>query len=195
MNRRGPAGYTLLEAMIVIAIIAILVAVLMPRANSDLCDQLVSTAQTVLSDMEYGRSLAVANNDSYQFTFNLTNNSYVLQYAGTVPALKTLPRTPYSNPSEGPTTQTTTLGTLTGMAVPVTLAAVGSSSTTSSGPTTTLTFGPLGQITQGQDMMIWLAAGTNSWQRYLPLYVNHVTGLTTVGTYSGIGPPASLLGH
>ena len=52
-----------------------------------------------------------------------------------------------------------------------------------------LEFGPLGGTSRTQQTAIWLAGGAGSATRYLRLDVNPVTGLTTVGAYSGDGPP------
>jgi hypothetical protein len=51
-----------------------------------------------------------------------------------------------------------------------------------------LEFGPLGETTRSQKTVVWLAAGAGSGTRYLQLHVNPVTGLTTVGPYTGTGP-------
>ena len=52
-----------------------------------------------------------------------------------------------------------------------------------------LEFGPLGATTRSEQTVIWLAAGKGLAARYIRLDVNPVTGLCTVGPYSGEGPP------
>jgi hypothetical protein len=50
-------------------------------------------------------------------------------------------------------------------------------------------FGPLGETTRTEYTFVWLSAGRGAAKRYIFLYVNPVTGLTTIGSYSGYGPP------
>ena len=85
------AGFTLVEVLMVVLTVAVLAAIVVPMMNPNIHDRLQTAAQTVASDMAYGRSLAVTNNDSYTFTFNVASNQYSLQYAGSNPALATLP--------------------------------------------------------------------------------------------------------
>ena len=69
-------AFTLLELLLVVAIVGILVGVLLPDMQPAVYDQLRSTAQIVATDLAYARSLAVANNDNYRITFDLNNNQY-----------------------------------------------------------------------------------------------------------------------
>ena len=99
MPPRHPA-FTLLELLLVVAIVGILVGVLLPNMQPAVYDQLRSTAQIVATDLAYARSLAVANNDNYRITFDLNANQYVLTHSGTNAALNTLPKTPFSSPGD-----------------------------------------------------------------------------------------------
>ena len=132
---RTTAGYTLLELMIVVAIIMVLAAVMLPRTDMELSGQLQSVAEVVAGDMEYARSLAVANSDTYQITFSPSGNSYVLQYSGSNNALKTLPQVPFRQAGDAATQQTTSLASLPNMGPQVALLAVGANSNGSWQPT------------------------------------------------------------
>ena len=83
MRRRQPtAGFTLVEVLMVVLLMSVLAAIALPSMNPSIHDQLQAVAEIVANDMAYGRSLAVANNGTYRFTFDLTNNQYYLQYTG-----------------------------------------------------------------------------------------------------------------
>ena len=51
----------------------------------------------------------------------------------------------------------------------------------------------LGGTTSSTPTWIWLATGTGSGHQYLVITVNPVTGVTSIGTYSGTAPAKSLL--
>jgi hypothetical protein len=54
-------------------------------------------------------------------------------------------------------------------------------------------FGPLGETTRSAWTLVWLAAGSGEYTRYVNLSVNPVTGLAAVGACSRMGPPAAVL--
>ena len=72
LHRRPTAGLTLIELLIVVAVMGILAGLVLPSSNPSLHDQLRSAAQILAGDLAYGRSLAVTHNSRYQFTFDLT---------------------------------------------------------------------------------------------------------------------------
>lgn len=182
---------TVLETLIVITIISILAAMAYTSSNMSVDDQLLSAAQILANDLSYGRSLAVANNDKYMFTFNLTGNSYTLQHSGTNPALTNLPQTPFfRTPSPQ---NTVSLAALPEIGLQVSLLAVGATSGTSTSAITQIEFGPLGQTTDSRVATVWLAAGPAGSQQYISVSVNPVTGLASLSGLSSTAPPANLL--
>lgn len=78
--KRNPFGFTLLELMITICIIAALIAVAAPTyqqwAENARYREAARDAASVLREAQ---SMAVSKNTSYKVVFDLDNNSYTLQ--------------------------------------------------------------------------------------------------------------------
>src|SRR5262245_20482037 len=106
------SAFSLIELLIVIAMMGILAAVALPSLSSGTYEELESTAQIVASDLAYGRSLAVANNSRYRYSFDVSLNRYILKHSGTNPVLNALPPAPSRAPSDPPDQQITDLGKL-----------------------------------------------------------------------------------
>src|SRR5688500_572070 len=98
------SGFTLIELMIVVALLSLVAATIIPNANPSLRDQLEGAAEILSGDIAFARSLAVANDSNYRIAFDFTQNRYVLTHTGTNPALNDLPRSPYALSSD-PTNQ------------------------------------------------------------------------------------------
>ena len=187
--RTTGVGFTLIELLIVIALMGILAALVIPSANPAIRDQLIATAQIVAGDLGYARSLAVVNNSSYRFTFDLVGNRYTLQHSGTNPSLNTLPASLFENPTNPPPTQyIVDLDELAHIGPTVRLFVVGTGDLNTVRPITQMDFGPLGGLTSAQDVYFWLTAGNDRSQRYIYLLVSAATGLATVGDYGGTAP-------
>jgi prepilin-type N-terminal cleavage/methylation domain-containing protein len=190
-DRRPPAAFSLIEVLLVIALMAILAAVVLPNSNPSIHDQLQSAAQIVAADLSYARSLAVTYGSNYRVEFNANDNRYVLQHSGANAALDALPDSPFRNPYDPADRHVVQLDQLPHLGPPVRLAATA----TFAGALASaddVEFGPLGETTRSEYTLIWLAAGEGASKRYVMLYVNPVTGLTTIGPYSGHGPPESM---
>jgi prepilin-type N-terminal cleavage/methylation domain-containing protein len=184
-------AFTLLELLMVIAVVGILFGMVLTRSEPNVDDQLRAAAAIVASDLEYGRSLAVANGDTYRFTFDGQNNQYVLQYSGSNSALNTLPATPFRSTSDPANQYIVSLANLPHLGKPVALCAAGTASSSAPQQVTTLEFQPLGGTTCSGTTYVWLAAGRSPNNRYIAVTVDPTTGLAASGTYSSTGPPAS----
>jgi prepilin-type N-terminal cleavage/methylation domain-containing protein len=189
--RHARAAFTLIELLLVLAIMGILAGVLLPSMQPAVYDQLRSTAQIVATDLAYARSLALANNSNYRITFDLSANRFLLKHSGVNAALNTLPRTPFSSASDTADQHIVDLDELPHIGPVVRLAAAATTGTTTQSAAS-IEFGPLGQTTNADPTTIWLMAGGGNGRRYITITVNPVTGMTFVGEYSSAGPPAGI---
>jgi prepilin-type N-terminal cleavage/methylation domain-containing protein len=186
---RHPAGFSLVELLIVISLMGILTALAMPSANSGIPDQLQSAADVIAADIAYARSLAVTNNSKYRLTFDPDQGTYVLQHSGTDVALANLPPSPFRSSQEAATSQTVKLADLPHLGTAVKLVGVYSAGSTPA-IVTDLEFGPLGESTRSDETIIWLSAGRSAARRFLSIRVNPVTGLSWIEGYQATVPAA-----
>jgi len=191
-GRRQSAGFSLIELLIVIAVLGILAGLVLPRSNPSLYDQLRGAAQVLRTDLAYARSLAVTNSSSYRITFDAAGNRYVLEHSGSKAALDPLPDSPFRDPDDPVTRHVVELDRLphVGLGVRIVTAA---SSGAGTERVSDVEFGPLGQTTRSSPTVVWLAAGHGSDTRYLSLTINPVTGLTDAEYRAAEGPPAETL--
>ncbi|MEE8452854.1 MAG: prepilin-type N-terminal cleavage/methylation domain-containing protein [Thermoguttaceae bacterium] len=191
-RRRQSDGISLIELLIVIAIMGVLVGMVIPKSDPGIHDQLRSAAQIVRTDLAYARSLAITNNSTYEVLFRTALNRYVLKHSGPNAALDTLPPSPFSNPGDPPDRHIVKLGELPNLGPGVELVAAGTLGNTPQS-VGRVEFRPMGETTRSEETVIWLAAGRGKQQRYLLLRVNPVTGLAEVGDYTAEAPPATVM--
>lgn len=182
-------GFTLLELLLTIAIMSILAAAIIPQLTSDLPERLDAAAQVVSADLDYARSLAVANDSTYQILFQPATNRYYLQHTGVNTLLNVLPRMPFRQNDDPPTQQTTKLGDLPIPEPGVRL--VGAVVMQGAGQTATnVEFNALGSTTSKYETVVWLVCGTGTSVRYISVHVNPVTGLSEIGSLQTALPTA-----
>lgn len=184
---RRARGYTLIELLIVISLMGIMAAVLLPRFEPAIHDQLQGVAQIIAGDLAYARNLAVSNDTRYTLSFSRAKNAYTLRHTGDNSLLDVLPRTPYRTSGDTPDEQLTLLDDLPrlGPAVEIHGVATNGGSAAASGD---IEFDALGGLTSNQPITIWLACGTDEARRYLPLTIAPVTGLVEIGELRGAAP-------
>jgi prepilin-type N-terminal cleavage/methylation domain-containing protein len=186
-RRLKNAGFTLLELLIVIAIICILAGAMLPRSNPNVLDELRSASQIVSAELAYGRSLAMANNDRYKFTFDTTQNSFTLKHSGSNASLDKLPVTSFRSPSDTQYQHVIDLDEFPHMGPTVQISAVTAAG--SSQRVSDLEFNPLGATTRTAGTVVWLASGCGTNTRYITITVDPVIGLSQIGDYTTTGPP------
>jgi len=186
-RRRLRSGFSLIEMVMVVAIIGILAAVIIPRSNPSIYDQLQSVAGQMAGDIGYARNLAVVGNSNYRFSFDTDLNRYVLTHSGTNAALNNLPPSPLRSSSDPPDQQIVELDKLLPGAARVRIHQLYALSTPAQ-TVTTIEFGPLGETTRSEETVVWLSAGGNGSARYLPVRVSAVTGLVRIGALTAEAP-------
>jgi Tfp pilus assembly protein FimT len=173
--------------LIVIVLMSILAKLAITSAASSAYEQLCGTANIIAGELAYGRSLAVGNNSSYCFDIDTTGNRLVMHCTGADATLNALPNSPFRSPSDPADQYIIRLANLPRMAMAVSLLgaqAVGSSTQS----ITSIEFGPYGATTQPNQSVLWLTTGLGAGRRYISISINPVTGLATVGSYTGVAP-------
>ncbi len=77
-QRLAPGGFTLVELLVVVLILAILAAVVIPQAVGVGGVQAQSAARLVLADLEYAQNHAIVTQTNTTVTFDTGGNSYTV---------------------------------------------------------------------------------------------------------------------
>src|SRR5258707_233292 len=112
MRHDRPFGFSLLEVLIVIAVIGVLGGMMVASFSPNSATQLQGVASILGREIEYARNLAVVNADNYKITFDLANNQWTLTHSGTNSSLDTLPPSAYHQSTDPPNQQTVALNNL-----------------------------------------------------------------------------------
>jgi type II secretory pathway pseudopilin PulG len=188
-RQRPCVALTLIELLLTLVFLSILATVLIPHLSADVPDRLSAASQVILADLDYARSLAVANGTSYRLTFDVANNQYDLRHSGANTAFNTLPKSPYRQPDDPADKQTTKLTLLPLPPPGVKLVAVVQMATALQ-TTTTLEFNSLGGTTSPYQTVIWLSCGSGNLLRFGCIQVDPITGLATIGSLATALPAA-----
>ena len=186
-RRDGTTGMTLVELLVAIAVMAILAGVVVSRFQSNVREGLMGTARIVVADLDRARELAVSGGSTYRITFDLDANAYWLEHTGANASLDPLPPAPWGTFNATGTRWTQRLDAIPQIGLPIRLHAVrrgtgGASSVNS------VEFGPLGETTEPEPTVVWLASGQGTACRYLSISINPVTGITSIGDFRAAPP-------
>lgn len=182
------AAFSLIELLLVIAILGVLAAIAIPSAQPSTGDQLRAAARVMLGDLGHARSLAVAHGSRYRLVFDSSGGFYTLEHSGANPSLNALPDGPFRNPADPADKHIVRFDELPILGgSPVTIHGawtVGSSPVAVS----QIEFQPLGSTAAADETVIWLTAGVGDAQRYQSVTVNPITGLASLGTFQAAVP-------
>lgn len=189
------AALTLIELLLTLVFLSILATVLIPNLSSDSTERLTAAAQVLTADLDYARTLAVANGTSYRLTFDIVNNQYDLRHTGTNAAFNTLPKSPYRQPDDPSDKQTTKFALLPLPPPAVKLVGVVQMANTTQmagapQSITTIEFNSLGGTTSAYQSVIWFSCGSGIGLRYGCVQVDPIIGLATIGSLTTALPPA-----
>ncbi len=185
-------GFSLVELLIVVALLGIFAATLIPTTETHVYGQLKTAAQTLAGDLDYVRSLAVTHNSKYTVVFDTSNRRYTIRHTGINSELKTLPvahRTGVEILSDRQEHRFD-FDRLRELIMQVDLQFV-QAGTDSPSAVSQVEFTADGSTSRSEPTVVWLAAGHGSSRRYLAVHINPTTGLTTVEGFTATAPGAS----
>ena len=178
--RNSRSAFSLIEILIVIVILSVVAVAAIPSTSATGEMQLQSAAQMVAAQLQYARDLAQTYSSEYRIDFASDGTKMTLSHDGSSSSLDTLPTAPFSNIGGSSTTQVFWFNELAGQGVAVTIGtvrAVGSSET----EVDAVVFESLGNTTRSETTRLWLTLDQGSEHISIPIEINPVTGLVTVG--------------
>jgi type II secretion system protein H len=172
-------GFTLLEASVVLIVLAIMLAVAIPALQPHETERLRSAADLLAADLRLAQSLAIR--DATNFTLTLTTKGWKIEHTGTGAA---------------PLMPTPLLGGV-GTGYEIDAAVLlgrplqsGARLETTNAAVTSVTFTPTGRTATSENTVFWLTLGTGDALRSVSLVVSAPTGLVTAGMLVRGAPPS-----
>jgi prepilin-type N-terminal cleavage/methylation domain-containing protein len=189
--KRRNAAFSLIELLIVLALLGVLVGAALPRFEPTLDEELRAAARILAGDLAYGRGLAVSYNSKYRFTFDLPGNRYILEHSGTNVSLAKLPKQAFRDTRDPVTQWIVDFDVLPQVGGPIKLYGAGTSGNIVQ-QVSALEFGPLGGTTAADSTVVWLSVGSGGSARYISVTVDPVTGTCETGPMTSTAPPSSI---
>lgn len=187
-ERPARVGLSLVEVLIVIALLGVVLGVALPALQPQTADQVLAAAQRLVADLDYVRQLAITNNTTYAVLFDPAKNEYRIEHSGAATAWHVLPTTVHFTSlagSAGRTQWVVPVGQPLTSGISVELREARREASGSS--LDRLDFQPLGHIEPGERVVVWLAGGAVPQRRYVPVYVER-TGFVWAGDLSVTAP-------
>ncbi|QDT66974.1 GspH/FimT family pseudopilin [Calycomorphotria hydatis] len=167
-NVRSRAGFTMMELVITIGVLAVIVAVVLPAAATVNGRSVSAAGRVLTSDLRLARSMALRHNASVAVVFDLDENKYLIE------------------PRNGATLSLPTLsiGHTGGSDYEIDLDQIGEATLggvftrESESDVTELVFLPTGALdaTGSEDIVVWLSEGSNPRITFVRLRVCWITG-------------------
>ncbi len=178
-TKRRPRGFSLIELLTVIIVIAILAGVAITSSAPSYYEQLQAGARVVAAELDYTHSLAETNGSLYTVTFDIPGNRFIIKHSGTNTALDKLSSTVFLRKKVESNEHIIDLDELDCIDnVSLYKVAILKDSLVSADK---VEFGPLGETTARYPTLIWLSGGPADARLYLLLTIDPVTGMTSVG--------------
>jgi len=187
-NSETRRALSLIELMITIAIIGILAAAILPQFGTTATDHLRGISQIVASDIDYARSLAIANGTSYEIDWSTSADTYTLTHSGTNTNFDNLPDSPFRRPGADGTSLVVDLNDLPSFGASLSIVSVVTDESTPTHLDST-EFNPLGETTEEQPTIIWLGSSSGDRPLYVPIQINPITGISEIGDITTVTPP------
>jgi len=77
--RNTSSGFTVIEILVVVVIIAIAAMIAVPMMTSGASMQIRSAANVIAADLEYAKSMAISRQNIYAVVFDKDNDSYQIE--------------------------------------------------------------------------------------------------------------------
>jgi len=191
-KRQSPSfrgAITLLEVMIVIVLLTIITGLVIPYAGTNRVEVLRTAAEILAADLAFTRSLAVTQAAPYKLVLFPRTGRYWIECAENSPPGRELPRSPFANLDSTTRRMVFQLEDIPGVGRGVTV--WGCTPNQGSGEQT-IVFDPLGGLTSGQDVSIFLTVSENNRPWYVEIRVGAATGRCEVGRPTRTPPGTAL---
>ncbi|MBW3540250.1 MAG: GspH/FimT family pseudopilin [Planctomycetes bacterium] len=179
-------GFTLLEALAVIAVLGIAAALVIPSAGGGDAQGLEAAASILAADLRLARGQAVQTGSEWTLTLDVSGRAWEIVHTGSgnPPPLKN-PLAPAAKRDDRYRTELAQFDGLTGGRIEL----AGASLATSGRSVADVTFMPLGGTgpARTEDTLIWLTSGSGLEVRVIEVRVSWLTGQVWTGPVTMLG--------